>query len=45
MAKQKVFPQIVPDDVIDEAENDSTVPVIRLYGLLCFGLFWGKKAA
>jgi hypothetical protein len=19
--------------------------IIRLYGLLCFGLFWGKKAA
>jgi len=28
MTKQKVFPQIVPDDVIDEAENDSSVPVI-----------------
>jgi uncharacterized protein with ParB-like and HNH nuclease domain len=36
MAKQKVFPQIVPDDVIDEAENDSTVPVI-VYDITCFG--------
>jgi uncharacterized protein with ParB-like and HNH nuclease domain len=36
MAKQKVFPQIVPDDVIDEAENDSTVPVI-VYDIISFG--------
>ena len=36
MAKQKVFPEIVRDDVIDEAENDSTVPVI-LYDITSFG--------
>jgi hypothetical protein len=28
MAKQKVFKEIVPEDVIDESENDSSVPVI-----------------
>jgi hypothetical protein len=36
MAKQKVFPQIVSDNVIDEAENDSSVPVI-VYDITSFG--------
>jgi hypothetical protein len=29
---------------INDAGDWSIMP-IRLYGLLCFGLFWGKKAA
>ena len=38
MTKQKVFKEILPDDVnvIDEAENDLTVPVIR-YDITSFG--------
>jgi hypothetical protein len=36
MAKQKVFPEIISDNVIDESESDSTVPVIR-YDITSFG--------
>jgi hypothetical protein len=36
MAKQKVFKEILPEDVIDESENDSSVPVIR-YDITSFG--------
>jgi len=36
MAKQKVFEEIMSDQVIDESENDSSVPVIR-YDITSFG--------
>ena len=38
MAKQKLFKEILPDDVdvTDDAENDLTVPVIR-YDITSFG--------